>query len=198
MKCPKCGAESVKGEKTCWQCYTPLDASAQSRQSATGPRQAVAPPVKRGSTSRLFAILAAVLVLAAAGGGYYYWSEYTGPKGCARAYCAAVQNRDQTAGYALLTEGSKRLVDGGTMPAIPPLPGGDKATLAIQEVTQTGDKAQAKVTASTGADASRTMTVTLMMVKESSGWRVDMMETMKALASAYGLPQGFMNRRGGR
>lgn len=84
------------------------------------------------------------------------------------------------------------------MPAIPPLPGGDKATLAIQEVTQTGDKAQAKVTTSTGAGASRTMTVTLMMVKESSGWRVDMMETMKALASAYGLPQEFMNRRGGR
>ena len=142
-------------------------------------------------------------MLAAAGGGYYYWSEYTGPKGCARAYCAAVQNRDQTAGYALLTEGSKRLVDGGMMSAIPPLPGGDKATLTIQEVTQTGDKAQAKVTASTGAGdgasaSNRGMTVTLMMVKESSGWRVDMMETMRALASAYGLPQEFMNRRGGR
>ena len=198
MKCPKCGAESVKGEKTCWQCYTPLDASAQGRQPASGPAQVDAPGVRRGSRSRLFAILGAIILLAAAGGGYYYWSEYTGPKGCARAYCAAVEKRDRTAGYALLTEGGKRLVDGGTMPAIPPLPGGDKATLAIQEVTRTGDKAQAKVTTSTGAGASRTMTVTLMMVKESSGWRVDMMETMKALASAYGLPQEFMDRLGGR
>jgi len=194
MKCPKCGIELVRGEKVCWQCYTPLEGPGPGRPAGpagtpTAPRRAA-----RKRKPWLAPVVAAVVILAGVGGGLYYRSEYTGPKGCARAYCAAIEKGDTKAISALVSSKDKRGVFGQVSRQL--------ATAAVQhdkdvavkavvtEVQQTGDTAQAKVRITmTRKNLSKTLTDTqpLVMVREPGGWRLDMQATMRAQLEAMGI-----------
>ncbi|UCH35030.1 MAG: zinc ribbon domain-containing protein [Armatimonadota bacterium] len=184
MKCPKCGTEIVRGEKTCWQCYTPLEGAAQGE----GPASAVAASPRNARVgaragSRAPLAIAVILVLVAGGGGYYYWSQYTGPAACARAYCAALQEQDAKALRSVLTSESREyaemaMMSTGSMPAA--------GNLRVQfcGVKRSGQTAKARIATSftmgKGEDAPEMrQTAPIVLVKGSDGWQVDMRKTQE-------------------
>lgn len=178
MKCPKCGTELARGEKTCWQCYAPVEAAGEGQQVTVKHARAGRSAQPR---SRVLSLLPVIVVLAAGGGGYYWWSQHTGPAACARAYCSAMEEKDGNALRAVLSSGSQEYADW-----MMPLPGMDmNIQLEVASVTRSGDSATARIRQSfkmgKGPDATETITTSpLMLVKEPGGWRVDMQETAEA------------------
>jgi len=191
MKCPKCGAECVPAEKQCWQCYTLLVGPAAS-QAAPPPSPTAHPPTRRAQPKVLMpAVILAVIILAAAGAWYGY--SHTGARGCARAFCAAIDGQDMKALQALLASKDRQLMG----PAVAAgMSAGRKfsgfATKSkVESLRVTGDTAEAiiKITprGREGGNSGASTTMPLAMVKEADGWRVDFMATMRKQFEALGL-----------
>ena len=202
MKCPKCGAELLKSEKACWQCYTPVAAAAQGQAA---PAPAATPSSRRTRSMSTFVALAGLVVVLAVGGGYYYYSQYygsdpSGPRACAATFCAAMEKGDAAATYALLASSNRQkcteqqwaefaiISKKGVNSAITVKP-------VLKEATRSGKTARADGTVTTTTtlfwpDGHATSTSTdsplvLVMVKESDAWRVDWSATEHAAVRSY-------------
>lgn len=202
MKCSKCGAELVKSEKTCWQCYTPVAAAAEGQPA---PARAVTPSLRRTGSKSTFVALTGLALVLAVGGGYYYYSQYygsdsSGPRACAEAFCAAMEKGDASATYALLAASNRQkcteqqwaefaiMSKKGVNSAITEKP-------VIKEVTRSGKSARADGTVTTTttlfwpdghtSSTSSDAPLVLVMARESDGWRVDWTATEHTAIQSY-------------
>ena len=207
MKCPKCGIEVVKGEKACWQCFTPLDGSGAAQQPGAAPQVSAARPsaaARKSGSRRLPIAIVAILVLAA-GGGYFYYSQYLSPAACARAFCSAVERGDGKALHALLTSEERKQASPeqieSTMAAMKS--NADmKLKMTVKDVSRDGSGARANVSyemsMSGGQNApSFSMTAPLMMVREGVGWRVSMEKTTAEQMKSMRMSQDMFTQPGG-
>lgn len=146
---------------------------------------------------RRLAVLAVVIAaLGAAGGGYYYWSEFMGPKGCARAFCQALAKGDGKALYGLLSSADRENTTQQEVQAAFSMFGGEEGPsieALVKEVTRSGRSARAKVALTTSMGRSEdamsfTMTMPLIMVRERGGWRVDMAKSQQAAMESFEMP----------
>lgn len=206
MKCPKCGIEVVKGEKTCWQCYTPLDGSGAAQQPGAAPQvsSARAAAAVRKSRSRRVPIAIAAIVVVAAVGGYFYYSQYLSPAACARAFCSAIERGDSKAMHAVLSSADRKQAspeDLKSMLSTVNGKDGPKVKMAVQEVTRDGAIARAKIayTMSMGGGTnapSFSMTSPLVMVREGVAWRVSMSKTTEEQMKAMGITEDMFKQSG--
>jgi uncharacterized membrane protein YvbJ len=204
VKCPKCGTEVVKGEKACWQCYTPLEGDgAQQPAGAPHVSAAKASPAPRRSGGRKLAVAIAVVVLAA-GGGVFYYTQYMSPAACARAFCSAIERGDAKAMYAQLSAEDRKDATAEDMePMMDAMKqeNAPKVTITLQEVTREGAIARAKVAYAmkmgegpNAMDFSTTMP--LIMVREGMSWRVSMKKTSEEQMKAMGITPDMFDQPG--
>lgn len=187
VTCPKCAAENRGSKAACWNCWSPLDESVSggSRERVRTPGVSVSVP---------WPLVLLLLAVAAIGVVGYFYMFTSRPEQVAAAYADAVLNgldarRDQFASQG--SQGQPLLSGVLTLASLtcgdPPVAevNGDQATVAATcKLTIDGDKVTPETAASAVAISdliTREFSMTIVLVKEGSEWKVDQRATQDAL-----------------
>jgi len=184
MKCPNCKTENPPDERFCWRCHVPLE---EEFRPQWGRFSALVRPNMRP--------LIALLVVAVACGiffGVYTLLRRGSPATVAEAFLRARERGDLQGMYALISSPAKRVVGRADLAGLFASPTYGTLRFSVLETKVRGKEAMVRVTPSIDMPESPTHPGALIpaqpfdlpMVREETGWRVDLMKMVKPRALA--------------